>query len=97
MRMPALKMHQCISLNVSVCLCVSLSLCLLTTTKIANFDNVNHCSCDGKGSLGGSDWHGTIVLVVRPGVDAENIRRAASQIFADVGVNKMIIQTERAF
>ena len=48
-------------------------------------------------SLGGSDWHGTIVLVIRPGVDSEPIRQAVNQIFVDVGVNKMIVQTERAF
>lgn len=64
---------------------------------VAAFDGVVSYREPHFWSLGGSDWHGTIVLVVRPGVDAENIRRAASQIFADVGVNKMIIQTERAF
>lgn len=46
-------------------------------------------------SLGGSDWHGTIVLVLEPQADAEAIRQAANQMFVDVGVNKMIIQTER--
>lgn len=45
-------------------------------------------------ALTGSKWYGSIVLVVRRGVDVEEIRRLTANMFAEVGVNNMIIQIE---
>eukprot|EP00039_Didymoeca_costata_P015751 m.273099 g.273099 ORF g.273099 m.273099 type:complete len:430 (+) comp16276_c0_seq55:268-1557(+) len=45
-------------------------------------------------SLTGNEWYGSLVLVVRNGVNADEIRKMATHTFAEVGVNNMLIQIE---
>lgn len=46
-------------------------------------------------TLTGNDWHGSMILRIRPDSDGYAIRAAASSILEEVGVNKMIIQVDK--
>eukprot|EP00041_Stephanoeca_diplocostata_P011456 m.190084 g.190084 ORF g.190084 m.190084 type:complete len:460 (-) comp18543_c0_seq2:359-1738(-) len=46
-------------------------------------------------TLSGSDWYGTMVLVIRHDADEQQTRKAASSVLEQLGVNRMIIQVER--
>lgn len=46
-------------------------------------------------TMSGNDWYGTMILLVRPDADGYAIRQAASNVLAEVGVEKMVIQVDQ--